>query len=269
MTSTATAIVFRDVSLPTGVRLRYADVGPPSGRPLLLLHGYSDSWFSFSPILDLVSPELRLIVPDQRGHGESDRPIGGYTAEGFATDAIALLEALGIESATVVGHSMGSFAAQRIATLAPERVDTLVLVGSAATSNNEVIESLLPDVQSLTDPVDVDFVRAFQMSTIYRPVPPEFLEKAIAESLKLPARVWQAVLAGLLNMPVLLGGSTAIECPALILWGNRDAIFNRKEQDELLNLIPNARLQVLNEVGHAVHWEAPDEFVQRLNEAIK
>ena len=269
MTTTAKAIAFREVSLPTGVRLRYADVGPRSGKTLILLHGYSDSWFSFSPMLDLAPPELRLIIPDQRGHGDSERPSGVYTPEGFAADAIALLEALGIPSSDVVGHSMGSFVAQRMALLAPKRVSSLVLLGSAATADNEVVRSLVPAVQSLTDPVDVEFVREFVMSTIYRPVPAEFLEKAIAESLKLPARVWQAVLAGLLDMPVLLTDLAAIGCPVSLFWGDRDAIFGRPDQDELLRRIPQARLQVFKDVGHTVHWETPDDFVRYLNEAIQ
>jgi pimeloyl-ACP methyl ester carboxylesterase len=268
MTSTAAAIAFREVSLPTGVRLRYADVGPQNGKPLILLHGYSDSWFSFSVILGLVPPELRLVIPDQRGHGDSERPSGGYAPEELAGDAIALLEALGIRSAVVVGHSLGSFVAQRMATLAPRRVSSLVLVGSAAKAASDAVRSLVAAVQSLTDPVDIEFIREFQMSTIYRPVPPAFLDRVIAESLKLPARVWKAVLAGLLDLPVLLTDSIAIECPVSLFWGDRDAIFGREDQEELLRRIPHARLQVLKEVGHAVHWEAPGEFVRYLNEAI-
>ena len=118
---------FREIRLYTGVRLRYACVGPRRGRPLLLLHGYPDSWFSFSRILGLVPPDWQLIIPDQRGHGNSERPPGGYTPEQLALDAIALLDALGIESASVVGHSMGSFVAQRIAILAPQRTNITVL----------------------------------------------------------------------------------------------------------------------------------------------
>ena len=119
MIATAAAIEFRSIDLPTGVRLRYADVGPRSGRPVLLLHGYSDSWFSFSRIPGLMPPDARLIIPDQRGHGSSERPEEGYTPDDFAMDAIALVEEIGASSATVVGHSLGSFIAQRMAVLAP------------------------------------------------------------------------------------------------------------------------------------------------------
>jgi non-heme chloroperoxidase len=268
MTSVEKAIEFENVDLRTGVWLRYADVGPRSGTPVLLLHGYSDSWFSFSRILDLMPPELRLIIPDQRGHGDSERPANGYTPEKFAEDAVALLDVLSISAATVIGHSMGSFVAQRLALLAAKRVTRLVLAGSAASADNEVVRGLVPLVQSLTDPVDPTFVREFQSSTIYRPVPDVFFERVIAESLKLPARVWEAVLAGLLDLPIVLD-TAAIQCPTSIFWGDRDAIFGRSDQDELLRRIPGARLHVFTECGHDPHWEAPDEFVRELTAAIQ
>jgi pimeloyl-ACP methyl ester carboxylesterase len=61
---------FADVSLSTGVHLRYAERGAAAGEPVVFLHGFSDSWFSFSPILPLLPPALRCFAPDQRGHGE-------------------------------------------------------------------------------------------------------------------------------------------------------------------------------------------------------
>jgi pimeloyl-ACP methyl ester carboxylesterase len=214
-----------------------------------------------------MDPELRLIIPDQRGHGDSDRPPGGYTPEGMAADALALLDALGVSSVAAVGHSMGSFAVQRMMAMAPECISRAVLVGSAASSNNEVVRSLLPAVQALTDPVDPAFVREFQQSTIYRPVTPSFLDRVVAESLKLPARVWKAVLAGLLGLPVV-EQAAPVRCPVWSFWGDRDAIFSRDEQDQLLKLYPGLRLEVFKEVGHAVHWEAPREFADRLTAVL-
>jgi pimeloyl-ACP methyl ester carboxylesterase len=153
-----------EVRLHTGVRLRYADVGPRNGDPLILLHGFSDSSLSFDPVLGLLPTDLRLIIPDQRGHGESGCPPHGYTPHEFAMDAIALLDAVAVRSAAVVGHSLGSFVTQRMAVLAPHRVSKLVLVGSAATSYNETLVDLARAISSLSDPVDLEFVREFQTS---------------------------------------------------------------------------------------------------------
>jgi non-heme chloroperoxidase len=267
MTASAPALEVRQMSLRTGVRLQYADSGPRDGRPVLLLHGYSDSSFSFSRILELMPADLRLIIPDQRGHGDSERPADGYTPGALAEDAIAVLDALGVASADVVGHSMGSFVAQHMAVRAPHRVSGLVLVGSAVTPANAVVRSMMADVGALSDPVDPAFVREFQMSTLYRPVPEAFLDRVIAESLKLPARVWKSVLAGLLDASAMPAG--AIGCPTAILWGDHDAIFGRSEQDDLLRRIPGAWLHVFRDVGHDPQWEVPEEFARELLSVIQ
>jgi pimeloyl-ACP methyl ester carboxylesterase len=223
-----------------------------------MLHGYADSWFSYSRILPLLPADLRAVVPDQRGHGGSDKPVNGYAPDDFADDAIQLLDALDIDRVVVVGHSMGSFIARRIAVKAPERVERLVLIGSAPSASNEVTQQLLEEVRTLADPVAAEFVRAFQSSTIHRSVPVDFFEQMVTESLKVPARVWDAALTGLLT-----ADSTAdfalIRCPVLILGGDRDGVFTRHEQEHLATHIPGATLKISPDVGHDPRWEAPDD----------
>src|SRR3712207_2117749 len=76
---------FGDVRLRTGPRLHYAEYGDPGGEALVLLHGYSDSWYSYSRLLPLLAPErYRAYALDQRGHGDSERPPTGYTPDDFA-----------------------------------------------------------------------------------------------------------------------------------------------------------------------------------------
>jgi pimeloyl-ACP methyl ester carboxylesterase len=246
--------------LPSGLCLNVAEKGLPDGQVILLLHGYADSWFSYSRILPLLPAGVRAVVPDQRGHGKSDRPADGYAPDDFAEDAIQLLDALGIERAVVVGHSMGSFIAQKIAAKAPERVERLVLIGSAATARNEATRQLLNEVETLSDPVGTDFVRSFQSSTIHRPVPADFFEQIVTESLKVPARVWKAALTGLLTAD-LTADFAKIRCPVLILGGDRDGVFARAEQERLATCISGATLKLYPDIGHDPQWEAPDDVV--------
>jgi pimeloyl-ACP methyl ester carboxylesterase len=255
---------FADARLATGVRLRYAELGDPAAQPLILLHGYSDSWFSYSRVLPGLARRHRVYALDLRGHGDSDRPAGGYTMPELAADVVAFMDAKGIERATVVGHSMGSFVAQQVAVRAPERVTRLVLVGSATRFRSLMgVSELSGAVHALSDPVPPEFAREFQVSTIYRPVPEEFLDRAVAESLKLPARVWRAVMAGMLATGAASDlGKLGI--PTLILWGERDSCFARSEQEALAAAIPGAVLKVYPETGHALHWERPEEFVRDL-----
>ena len=134
----------------TGVSLEVAERGAPGGQPVLFLHGYTDSWFSFSSVLERLPPTVRAIVPTQRGHGDSDRPECCYRPSDFAADAVALLDALGVPRATIVGHSMGSFVAQRLAVDAPGRVSRLVLVGSGATARTAPVLDFNQSVSRLT-----------------------------------------------------------------------------------------------------------------------
>jgi non-heme chloroperoxidase len=261
MTLTNLPVTSKEIQVKTGVALRYVDTGPSDAATVLLLHGYSDSSVSFSPIFKFLSPEVRLLIPDQRGHGESERPAHGYAPDDLARDAIALLDGLGIESACVVGHSLGSFVAQQMALLAPRRVRKLVLVGSAASPATDSVLSLRPAVEALTDPVDEAFVREFQMSAVFRPVPAAIMERAVAESLNLPARVWRAVLAGLVSYR---DPARNLGCPIAIAWGDRDGIFGRTDQEQLLHCNPGARLHVFKDVGHTPHWEVPEDFADWL-----
>ena len=249
------------IRLSTGVELEVAQAGPSEGAPVLFLHGITDSWFSFSLVLDRLPPGIRAIVPSQRGHGDSERPTCCYAVADFAADAVALLDALGVARADVVGHSMGSIVAQRVAIDWPERVSRLVLIGSAASVATETGWAFEAMVQTLTDPVPPDFIHEFQASTVAVPPPAPFFAGIVHESGKLPARVWKDALGGLLAEEAR-HDLTGIVAPTLVVWGSKDVFFPREEQDALVRAIPDARLLVYEETGHSPNWERPDRFVQ-------
>src|ERR687893_696937 len=266
-------VQFATTDFSTGVRLHYAQRGDPTGEPIIFLHGYSDSWFSFSRVLPLLSSEYHAFALTQRGHGDSDKPECCYTLNDFAADVDAFMDALGIEEATLVGASTGALFAQRVALSYPHRVDRLVLVGAQSPANeaNEAVMGLQEEVRALEDPVPPEFVRAFQESTIYQPVPQEFLDTVVSESLKLPARVWRDYLEGAVlsidhDYVLALG---EIDVLTLILWGEQDPLFPREEQERLRAAIPGATLKVYPETGHAVHWDRPEWVVRDLEEFMK
>ena len=265
----ASDVQFSSVLLKTGVRLRYAYKGDPSGRPVIMLHGYTDSWFSFSPVLPLLDNKYRVYILDQRGHGDSDRPVGGYAMQQFAADVVAFMDAMNLKQATVVGHSMGSIVAQHVASQSPERVSKLVLVASATSVRNNAVRELQREIEALKDtaPVPETFARDFQTSTIFHPVPSDFLQAVVKESLKLPARVWREVMAEMLA-PDASAELKKIKTPTLILWGDKESIFPRSEQDLLTSALRNSVLKVYPETGHALHWERPERFAKDLQEFI-
>ena len=258
---------FAEAQLTTGVRLHYAERGDSTGHPLILLHGYTDSWFSYSRVLPLLSSDYHTYALSQRGHGDSERPENGYTMPDLAADAVAFMDVMDLPQATLVGHSMGSLVAQEVALAAPERVARLILVGSATNMRSKDVLQLEQAVNALDDPVPPEFAREFQTSTIHHPVPDDFLDSAVAESLKLPARVWRAALAGQLAADYT-AQINQIQMPTLVLRGDHDTIFSRAAQDALVAGLSTAVLKVYTQTGHALHWERPEEFVSDLEEFI-
>jgi non-heme chloroperoxidase len=244
------------MNISDGIILHYAAQGDPRSPAIVLLHGYSDSWPSYRPLMTALSAGHRVIALSMRGHGESSKPESGYSISAFAADVIAAMDVLGIGEATVVGHSMGSLIAARVAMMHPERVTRLVLIGAFATLNgNAVVEAFWRDeVAHLSDPVDPDFARSFQMASLAGPVDPRLIDGAVAESLRLPASVWKGVLRALLD-DNHTNRLREIRVPALIIWGDRDVFSDRAEQERLAHEIPDARLVIHAGVGHAPHWE--------------
>ena len=263
----ASDVQFSSAILKTGVRLRYAYKGDPAGIPVIMLHGYTDSWFSFSQVLPLLDHKYRVYILDQRGHGDSDRPVGGYALQQFAADVIAFMDAMNLKQATIVGHSMGSFVAQHVAAEAPQRVTKLVLVASATTVRNNTVVDLQSEINALSDTVPESFARDFQVSTIFHPLEQDFLQAVVKESLKTPARVWREVMAEMLA-PEANVELKKIKTPTLILWGDKESVFPRSEQDLLVGALRNSVLKIYPDTGHALHWERPERFAKDLQEFI-
>lgn len=249
---------FGTAALRTGIRVHYAEQGDARGVPIVLLHGWPDSWFTFSRVLPSLPSTWRAIAIDQRGFGNSDHPESGYTLQELAADAVALLDALEMERAAFVGHSFGSFVAREVAIAHPQRVTALVLIGTGFSTATPVLHSLQAAVRTLPNPIPEPFAREFQASTAHRPLPAEFFDRIVLESLKIPAHLWPVMIDRLVqyDATAALGN---IRAPTLVLWGDRDALFSRAEQDLFLAAVADARLKVYEETGHCPNWERPDD----------
>jgi pimeloyl-ACP methyl ester carboxylesterase/tetratricopeptide (TPR) repeat protein len=259
----------KQVDLPGRTRLSYVEQGDRSGIPVVLVHGYADSWRSYERVLPHLPQSLHVFAITQRGHGSSGKPADGYTPSDFAGDIAAFLDAVGIKSAIVVGHSMGATAAQRFAIDYPWRTRGLMLEGAfLPQAGNEGIRDFWNTVSKLIDPVDPAMVRDFQRSTMARPVPVEFFETVVGESLKVPARVWKSALEPHLTID-FTAQLSEIDVPTLLVWGDRDAYTGRDEQDGIKGAISGSRLVTYVGVGHCPHWEEPERFAAQVVEFVK
>jgi non-heme chloroperoxidase len=253
----------KSIQLSTGVQLEYAEQGDAKGIPVILLHGFTDSWKSFEAVLPHLPSSMHVFAISQRGHGNSSKKSTSYHAEDFAKDIAAFIKQQKLNQPVIAGHSMGSTNAQCFAVRYPSLTRALVLVGSFANLKTPAINEFKKVIDGLKDPVDSVFAAEFQVSTIVKPIPDAMLKNFISESLKLPAHVWKGVAAGWATAEYIKPLQTFTK-PALIVWGDKDAYCSIEDQKVLNKTLKKSRLLMYEGIGHAVHWETPQQFAKDL-----
>lgn len=259
----------REVRLSGRLTMQYVEQGPSEGVAVVALHGVTDSWRSFEPVLPHLPGALRVFAVTQRGHGGTEAPASGYALRDFANDVVAFLDAQGLERAIIVGHSMGAANALRLAIDHPQRVAALALLGAFAgfRGKPELEAFWQNDINRLVDPIDFAFARDFQASTLAQPMPPAFFEIVMDECIKCPARVWRDAFAGMFE-DSFVEQLAAVTAPTLLLWGRHDAFCAREDQQRLLAGIAGSRLIEYADAGHALHWEEPARVAADLVEFV-
>ena len=250
----------KSVTLPNGLKMAYVEAGDPKGEPLLLLHGYTDSSRSWSLLVPHLA-KYRLLMPDHRGHGGTDAPECCYSLSQFAFDAKLFLDALGIENAAVVGHSLGSMVAITMAAEYPKRVRSITLIGSTALVPVKRGGWLYDNTVALKAPLDPEsqFAKEWHPANQPTTVDPTFAEAANEEILRIPLHVWHSVMRELASTPV--GRHSAdVKAPVLILSGGKDPLFPAPHHRSLLSAFPGAEAHVFPELGHNPNWERPAEI---------
>lgn len=243
--------------LDNGLTLPYAEQGDPGGVPVMLVHGYADSWRSFEPLLPHLPASIHAYAMTLRGHGDADCPPEGYALTDMGDDVAAFMDAVGLDGAIIAGASSGGYISQQVAADHPDRVRGMVLVGSPRSFQDKpAFEASQPVIQALTDPIDSRFVREFGGGDLYANLSPDTFVNMVSENLKVPAHVWKAVYEGFRDSspPSETG---RISTPTLILWGDQDTFIPRHDQEALQAAIRRSRLVVYEGVGHMVLLEQP------------
>jgi non-heme chloroperoxidase len=253
------------LKLPSGVTLHYVTQGRADGEPIVLLHGIGDSWHSYDLVLPHVPERYRVYAVTMRGHGWSDAPANGYTQADFAGDITAFLEALDLKGVTLVGHSLGSFIAQAVAVRDRGRVARLALIGSGpgGIGSETVRAEIQQFVRGVKVPLEASVARDFQAGTVSGPVPATFLETMFRELMLAAPQLWPQAAHALYDVGTA-AALAKLTIPVLVMWGTKDAMLLRGEQDALVKAIPGARLLVYEGAGHAVHWDQPERVAKDL-----
>ena len=261
--------IVKTVELPNTLNINFAEQGDSSPVPLMLLHGYADSWHSFELMLPYLPESIHTFALTQRGHGESSRPATGYSVEILAADLSDFMDKLNLEKAVVAGGSSGGITARRFAIDHPDRTSGLVLLGSPLSLRDKpgVLELWNSTISKLTDTIDPNFVREFAESTFWQAIPQEFMDNVIKENLKVPAHVWKSTLKGLIedNTSSQL---YKIKCPTLLIWGDKDTIVSRSDQEAIENAISSSQLIIYSGAGHALYCEEPARIASDISAFI-
>ena len=240
---------------------------PGDAPPTLLLHGignYARYWDFFA---DAIAGRLRLIATDARSHGESGRPPGDYAPQEFVADAIAVLDALAIERAVVVGHSMGGTHAIRLTAAHPDRVERLVVVDAGPEPLPEGAERARRlSLERLEGFANTDDALAYLRRTS-----PGYTDEVYANRLRWLFRdedgglAWRSSREALASIMTgarrddLWDALRMIRCPALVVRGTRSNVLSADVAQRMVKTVADGRLIELD-AGHNVALDRPKEL---------
>ena len=255
-----------------GININYEETG--AGDPLLLIMGITAPLGVWEAHSSFWSQSFRCIMPDNRGVGYSDKPAGNYSSAMMADDQAGLLRELGVDSARVVGVSMGSIIAQQLAIRHPDLVQSVVLMCPWARCDNYAkgIFNLMINAKARLTPDEfMEFIQLLIFSKAtwdneesYQ----EFLtgrtEAASDENPQpLHGLVGQAVACIEHDVVNQLG---RIECPTLVIGGADDIFTPEWMANEVAAGISQSELHLYPGAGHAFHWERIDDFNPRVRD---
>jgi pimeloyl-ACP methyl ester carboxylesterase len=245
--------------------LDFTDRGRSDACAVVLIPGPTDSWRSYEPVLTSMPDDLRVVAVSLRGHGDSSKPPTGYRIEDLASDVSPLLDGLAVERAVLVGHSGSCLVARRVALDAPDRIAGLFLEASPLTLRGDdnlrrFVDAVL---STLTFPIDRDFARSFVADTSSENLDPRLVELLVDDLLKVPAGAWNEMFSSLLEYDDTTE-LARLGLPVALVWGDDDALVSGPMQEQLVRLLPDARLTVYARAGHTPRWEQPERFAREL-----
>ena len=272
--------VRREVRVLHGHRRAFLLAGPPLGTApvVVLVHGIGDSSATWHEVLPLLARDCTVLAPDLLGHGDSDKPRADYSLGGFANGIRDLLVLLGVEGATVVGHSLGGGVALQFAYQYPELCQRLVLVASGGLGA-EVMPLLraaaLPGASwaiaaTVRKPVRVPVLLAMRLAARSGVLDPADVDEVATIWQGLRDRSTRAAFLRTLRSVVDLRGQSvtsrdrlylATSVPTLLVWGSRDPVIPVAHAREAVDCLPGAVLTVLDRAGHLPHRHDPAGFV--------
>jgi 3-oxoadipate enol-lactonase len=247
-----------------GVRLHYRESGRRSGPPVLMIQGLGADKSLWNLQRLALAPWYRTIAFDNRGAGRSDKPFGPYSIEQMADDAIAVLDDVGVESAHVIGASMGGVVTQIMALRHPDRVRSLTLACTAC-RHHPWRKELLAEWADTAQTVGMGAMTSEAARWVIGPRSFRRLAPAIGWmgplALSRPAHAFAGQVAAILSIDDGLADRlSAITAPTLVIVGNQDILTPRGDSEEIAEMIPTAELVVISGAAHGFMIEHATTF---------
>ena len=264
-----------------GMRFHYLEWGSAANPPMLLLHGFAQTCHSWDFVALGFSDDYRVIVLDQRGHGDSDWAADGdYSPETQQNDISAVVNEIGLEDFTLMGLSMGGRNSFTYAANNPDRVRALVIVDAGPQNMQQGTQNIRNFVQQDDE---LDSVDAFVERVLkYNPRrAPEQIRGSIMHNLKqLPNGKWTWKYDKRLRRPGRRMGSDpetekrlwgyleALQCPTLLVRGGASDIIAMDTAEKMRNVIPNSQMATIEGAGHLVMGDSPAGFQRAVTEFL-
>lgn len=244
-----------------GTAIAYSELG--SGPAVVLVSGFGLTRELWDRQVRELAPSCRVVCVEQRGHGESGKPLTGYRIPELAQDLAAVLDALRVTSATVVGHSLGGQAAFALAARRPDLVAKLVLVGSngvrASRSSAFPFGPSPESMARLVTSEQRDRIRSRRTTLahgFHEPPTEDVLRWLLRESLKMPS--WSAVACYRSMIEAdLLAGLARVTMPVVQIVGRQDPVCDHEGAAWVSDRLADSRLELLADCGHYPMLESP------------
>lgn len=257
--------------LINGVEIAYEDLG--SGRAVVLLHGYPFNRTLWRDQVSALRGDFRVILPDLRGHGESTVTSGTASMEAMANDVAALLDRLNISVATIGGLSMGGYVALAFYRLFPSRVESLVLAATRAQADteearkNRAVQAEKARTEGMEGIADTMLPKLLTPDTVAKR--PEVVKHVRGMMASTNPEGAAAALQGMAMRQDQTSLLPQITAPTLILVGREDVITPVADSESMHREISGSQLRVIENAGHVVNLERPEEFNLALSGFLK
>ena len=256
-----------------GTRIHYEVTGKSGATPVLMIQGLGASKNAWNLQRIAMATRFRIISFDNRGAGRSDKPTEPFTLEQMADDALAVLDAAGIETAHVVGASMGGVISQIVAVKYPHRVRSLTLVCTACRNHpwrQELLQSWAKTAeQKGMIEVGKEAAQWVMSPRSFRRLVPAFTWMGPLAALR-PRHSFVSQIDAILNTREdLVDQLSTITAPTMVIVGNQDVLTPRGDSEEIAERIPNAELVIISGAAHGLMMEHSSTFNKILIEFLQ